>query len=105
MSTPAAEPVVRQLADDLILVEVAGRRILTESECPHRRGRLRYGYVNGRTLRITCPLHLSSFDLTTGRQVTGPPCRELVVASLADGAEVPDADTARALLAAAEEAR
>lgn len=100
----AAEPVVRQLGDDLILIEVAGRRFLTESACPHRKGRLRYGYVNGRTLRITCPLHLSSFDLVTGRQISGPPCRKLVVADLPAGAEVPDADTALAILASIEDA-
>ncbi|WP_432871312.1 Rieske (2Fe-2S) protein [Microbispora rosea] len=80
---------LRQIAPDLLLIEVAGRRMLTQAECPHRRGRLRYGYLNGRTLRITCPLHHSTFDLLTGRQVAGPPCGSLRVTLLPEDAASP----------------
>jgi nitrite reductase (NADH) small subunit len=78
--------VLRQVTDDLLLVEVAGRQFLVEAACPHRKGRLRYGHVNPRNLRITCPLHYSTFDLTTGRKVAGPACRSLRVQVLTEEA-------------------
>lgn len=74
--------VLRQLDADLLLVEVGGQRFLTQSYCPHRKGRLLFGQVNDRRLRITCPLHHSTFDLTTGEQVSGPPCGPLKVTVL-----------------------
>jgi len=82
-------PVVRQLDADLLLVEVGEQRFLTQAECPHRKGRLLFGYVNSRRLRITCPLHHSTFDLTTGAQVSGPPCGSLKVAVLPGDAPYP----------------
>lgn len=85
---------LRQISPDQLLIEVAGRRILTQAECPHRRGRLRYGYLNDRTLRITCPLHHSTFDLLTGRQVAGPPCGPLRVTLLPEDAAPPRATQA-----------
>ncbi|MEU5692578.1 Rieske 2Fe-2S domain-containing protein [Actinosynnema sp. NPDC020468] len=91
---PAGEPaprkrtgvVMRQLTADLVLVEAGGQRFLTEAECPHRKGRMLFGIVNERRLRITCPLHHSTFDLNTGEQVSGPECGSLRVTRLpADG--------------------
>jgi len=76
------EPVIRQVDDDRLLVEVDELRVLIEASCPHRKGRLRFGHVNPRNRRITCPLHHSTFELTTGRQVSGPPCRPLRVTVL-----------------------
>jgi nitrite reductase/ring-hydroxylating ferredoxin subunit len=61
---PAGEGKVR--------VNVDGRSFLVADTCPHRDGRLLYGYVNPVRLRITCPLHRSSFDLVTGDVVIGP---------------------------------
>ncbi len=88
MERPTPDPVVRQATDEQLLIEAGGRRILTEAACPHRKGRLRFGYVNGRALRITCPLHHSTFDLLTGQQISGPVCRPLRVTVLA--ADAPD---------------
>jgi nitrite reductase (NADH) small subunit len=75
---------IRELSEDLLLIEAGGRRIVTEAACPHRKGRLRFGYLNARTLRLTCPLHHSSFDLLTGEPVAGPACRALRVLELDD---------------------
>ncbi|WP_309117149.1 Rieske (2Fe-2S) protein [Saccharothrix sp.] len=95
---PAVQPLprrqdgvsVRQLNGDLLLVEVRGQRFLTQAECPHRKGRLLFGYVNDRKLRITCPLHHSTFELTTGDQVSGPVCGSLKVTPLTgDGLPYP----------------
>jgi nitrite reductase (NADH) small subunit len=83
MEHPVPDPVVRQATDEQLLIEIGGRRILTEAACPHRKGRLRFGYLNGRALRITCPLHHSTFDLLTGQQISGPVCRPLRVTVLA----------------------
>jgi nitrite reductase/ring-hydroxylating ferredoxin subunit len=72
---------IRQVTEDLISIEIAGRRVVVQAECPHRGGRLLYSYVNERTLRISCPLHLSSFDIVDGKKVSGPACEPLRVYS------------------------
>ena len=89
MSGSSSCPLVRQLSYDQVLIKVGGRRIVAQAACPHRKGRLRYGYVNERTLRITCPLHYSTFDLTTGEPVSGPSCDPLQVNVLPSGAPDP----------------
>lgn len=88
-TAPWRAPVLRQLTDDVMLVEAGGWRVLTEAACPHRKGRLRFGFVNGRTMRLTCPLHHSTFELLTGRQVGGPPCRSLQVVVLPEDQPTP----------------
>lgn len=65
-----------------MLVETAEVRVLAEVTCPHRGGRLLYGHLNPRTLRITCPLHHTSFDLITGEAVSGPSCEPLRIVSV-----------------------
>lgn len=77
--------VIRQVSADEILIEADGVRVLAQSECPHRKGRLRFGTVNPVRMSITCPLHHSTFDLRTGRQLSGPPCGSLRVSALAPG--------------------
>ncbi|MYS07643.1 Rieske 2Fe-2S domain-containing protein [Streptomyces sp. SID6041] len=70
------EPAVRQVTEDLVLVEVGGRKVLAAALCPHRGGRLKYGRVDGDRLRITCPLHHTTFDLSSGsgcRERPAPP--------------------------------
>lgn len=47
--------------------------------CPHRRGNLKYGFVNERKKTISCPLHRSTFSLETGEQLSGPECGRLDV--------------------------
>jgi nitrite reductase/ring-hydroxylating ferredoxin subunit len=71
--------VIRPINEDEILVELGDIKVITQSQCPHRKGRLRFGTVNERRMTITCPLHYSTFDLRTGHQLSGPPCGTLRV--------------------------
>ncbi|MEU9132967.1 Rieske (2Fe-2S) protein [Kitasatospora sp. NPDC048540] len=82
---------IRQVTEELVLVELSGRRVLVQASCPHRKGRLLFGYVDERNLRIRCPLHSSTFDLDSGRRTAGPACDPLrVVAVVADGSDGTD---------------
>jgi nitrite reductase/ring-hydroxylating ferredoxin subunit len=73
---------VEPAGEGQVRVQAAGRAFLVAAKCPHRDGLLLYGYVNAATLRITCPLHRSSFDLATGAVVTGPSNRALYTEEL-----------------------
>ncbi|WP_338497427.1 Rieske (2Fe-2S) protein [Streptomyces sp. SJL17-4] len=79
------EPTVRQVTEDLVLVEVGGRKVLAAAVCPHRGGRLKYGRVDGDRLRITCPLHHTTFDLTSGERLAGAACAALRVVDVLPG--------------------
>lgn len=63
---------VTSAGDGKVRVQAGARAFLVAATCPHRDGLLLYGYVNSARLRITCPLHRSSFDLVTGAVVSGP---------------------------------
>ncbi|MFB7352975.1 methyltransferase domain-containing protein [Streptomyces gardneri] len=70
---PATEPPsLLELPGDRLRVRAAGQEFVIDASCPHRKGRLVHGYVNPGTLRISCPLHHSSFDLATGCPARGP---------------------------------
>ncbi len=90
------QPVLRQVTDDLILIEVGSCRILAAATCPHRRGRLRFGYVDSGALRIRCPLHHSTFELPSGRRVAGPACQPLRIVAVLAGSARPDGGDALA---------
>lgn len=64
--------VIEPLPDEWVRVRVNGQEYVIAAACPHRKGRLVHGYVSVRSLRITCPLHGSTFDLATGCPVAGP---------------------------------
>ncbi|MDV9189428.1 Rieske 2Fe-2S domain-containing protein [Streptomyces sp. SR27] len=85
------EPAVRQVTEELILVEVAGRKVLAAAVCPHRGGRLKYARVDGDRLRITCPLHHTTFDLTSGERTSGARCAALRVVDVLPGEDAPGA--------------
>lgn len=89
-----AQAAVRQLSDDLLRVEIDGEQYLAAAACPHRKGRLVFGYVNARKLRITCPLHYSTFDLERGHVISGPADSPLAVKERADGVSCWVADSA-----------
>lgn len=74
-----AGPVTEALPGEWVRVRVDGREYVIAAACPHRKGRLVHGYVNVRTLRITCPLHGSTFDLATGCPTSGPGTGPLAV--------------------------
>jgi len=67
-----ASAAVEPAGEGRLRVNAGGRSFLIAATCPHRDGLLLYGYVNAARLRITCPLHRSSFDLVTGAVVMGP---------------------------------
>jgi protein arginine N-methyltransferase 1 len=70
---------LEELPGGRLRVRAGGREFIVDGACPHRLGRLVHGYVNPRTLRLTCPLHRTSFDLATGCPVSGPAERALTV--------------------------
>ena len=73
---------LEQIDDETVHVEVGGKVYAIPSHCPHRKGKMVFAYVNERRLRITCPLHHSTFELETGCQVAGPECGSLQVVPL-----------------------
>jgi nitrite reductase/ring-hydroxylating ferredoxin subunit len=70
---------VEQVSEDEIRLTAGGRTFLVAAACPHRKGRLAFAHVNPVTLRITCPLHKSTYDLRTGRRISGPTTGDLPV--------------------------
>lgn len=68
---------IREISEDLVLIEVGGRKVLASARCPHRQGKLKFAYVDGDRLRIRCPLHHSTFDLASGERTSGPACDPL----------------------------
>ncbi|MCT2594717.1 Rieske (2Fe-2S) protein [Streptomyces sp. N2-109] len=77
MTTEDTPSAVHQVTEDLVLVDVAGRRVLAAAHCPHRAGKLKFGHVDAARLRIRCPLHHATFDLDSGERVSGPACDPL----------------------------
>jgi nitrite reductase/ring-hydroxylating ferredoxin subunit len=72
---PAAEAPLEEgeaLPEEKVLIKAGDRTFAIDAACPHRKGRLVFGHVNANTLRITCPLHRSTYDLTDGHQISGP---------------------------------
>ena len=70
---------IEQVSADEIRLTAGGRTFLVAAACPHRKGRLAFAHVNPVTLRITCPLHKSTYDLRTGRRISGPTTGDLPV--------------------------
>ncbi|MBO0797339.1 MAG: iron-containing redox enzyme family protein [Blastocatellia bacterium] len=66
-------------------LRVDDQEYLVPMECSHRKGWLRNGKVN-RTRQgkcfLVCPLHFSTFDLQTGKRVSGPAARDLTIVKL-----------------------
>jgi nitrite reductase/ring-hydroxylating ferredoxin subunit len=60
-------------------VQLEGQVFQVPALCPHRGGWMKYGIVNERAMRITCPLHGATFDLKTGRRICGAPCSDIPV--------------------------
>jgi nitrite reductase/ring-hydroxylating ferredoxin subunit len=85
MSRWAEQVTIARLPGEEVLVTVGEREFVIAAACPHRKGRLLYAYVNAKTMRITCPLHRSTYDLVTGCQVSGPAASGLAVRERTDG--------------------
>lgn len=52
---------------EIVLARVADTHYAAENRCPHMGGRLSQGTLEGTI--VTCPLHGSQFDLTSGEVV------------------------------------
>lgn len=66
-------------------LQVDGREYLAPWECSHRKGWLKHGKVNrtreGKSF-LVCPLHFSTFDVQTGKRLSGPATRDLTIVEL-----------------------
>jgi nitrite reductase/ring-hydroxylating ferredoxin subunit len=60
---------VRALDQDILLSNVAGKIYATQNACGHMRASLARGTLEGNI--ITCAMHGSKFDATTGKVVSG----------------------------------
>jgi len=56
--------------EEILIVNVDGKFYAVSNPCPHKKGDLSKGTLDGNT--ITCPLHGSKFDVTTGKSTLGP---------------------------------
>jgi len=61
-----AEAEARKIA----VANVKGRYYAFEDRCPHMNAPLHLGFLKGNVL--TCPLHFSTFDVTTGKKLSNP---------------------------------
>ncbi|MCX5199577.1 Rieske (2Fe-2S) protein [Streptomyces sp. NBC_00249] len=73
----ASDGSIREVSEDLVLIELAGRKVLAAARCPHRQGKLKFAHLDGGRLRVRCPLHQATFDLTSGERTSGPACGSL----------------------------
>jgi nitrite reductase/ring-hydroxylating ferredoxin subunit len=55
---------------DVLLVNAGGKFYALPGKCPHMGGDLAKGRLEGNTL--TCPRHHAQFDVTTGKNLSGP---------------------------------
>jgi nitrite reductase/ring-hydroxylating ferredoxin subunit len=55
---------------ELCIANVSGKFYAFGDRCPHMSARLSMGTLMGTI--VTCPLHFSRFDVTTGKKVSGP---------------------------------
>src|SRR5208282_6705653 len=55
---------------ELCIVNVNGKFYAIGDRCPHMNASLSMGTLKGTI--VTCPLHLSQFDVTTGKKISGP---------------------------------
>lgn len=60
-------------------VKLGKQEYLLPIACPHRQGKLNLGTLNKNKGTITCPLHFSKFDISTGKKLSGPACSSLQV--------------------------
>jgi len=55
---------------ELCIANVNGTFYAIGDRCPHMNASLSMGTLEGTI--VTCPLHFSRFDITTGRKISGP---------------------------------
>jgi nitrite reductase/ring-hydroxylating ferredoxin subunit len=55
---------------ELLIANVSGKLYAMSDRCPHQNAPLSKGILQGTI--VTCPLHFSRFDVTTGKMISGP---------------------------------
>ncbi len=55
---------------EILLANVGGTLYAVSERCGHMNAPLARGVLNGKI--VTCPLHYSRFDVTTGKMIPGP---------------------------------
>ncbi|OPL17540.1 MAG: hypothetical protein AVO38_00735 [delta proteobacterium ML8_D] len=55
---------------EILIVNYRGNYYAVGKKCTHRGGDLSRGRLDGKI--VTCPLHGSKFDVTTGKSISGP---------------------------------
>jgi nitrite reductase/ring-hydroxylating ferredoxin subunit len=55
---------------EVLIANVNGKYYAIAGRCTHRGGSLSEGFLDGNI--VTCPLHGSRFDVTTGKAISGP---------------------------------
>ena len=55
---------------DTVVFNVGGKFCATQATCTHRGGQLSQGKLDGST--VTCPLHGSQFNVSSGEVLRGP---------------------------------
>jgi nitrite reductase/ring-hydroxylating ferredoxin subunit len=55
---------------NILLSNVDGKIYATSNRCGHQNASLSKGSLNGHV--VTCPLHSATFDVKTGKNLTGP---------------------------------
>ena len=54
---------------EILIANVDGKFYAVGDRCPHLNAKISEGTLNNNI--VTCPRHLSTFDLTTGRVISG----------------------------------
>lgn len=55
---------------EILVANLNGNLYAMDNRCSHRKGDLSKGTLTGTT--VTCPVHGSKFDLTSGKAISGP---------------------------------
>jgi len=61
---------IKAFDEDILLSNVNGTIYATTNRCGHQNASLAKGTLNGHV--VTCPLHGATFDVRTGKDLTGP---------------------------------
>jgi 3-phenylpropionate/trans-cinnamate dioxygenase ferredoxin subunit len=72
----------------LLIVKINGKLYATDGICTHAYAELSNGFLNEEDKTVTCPLHLSAFDLQSGVPKNAPaelPLKTYQVKEEADG--------------------
>jgi 3-phenylpropionate/trans-cinnamate dioxygenase ferredoxin subunit len=68
---PAGKMKMVKLEDkEILIANVNGNYYAIANRCTHKNGDLSKGSLDGNI--VTCPLHGSKFDVTTGKAISGP---------------------------------